>query len=64
MQAAEILFAIALGVFVLGEAWPRGVALAGSLLVMAGIIAFAWVVARQTAGDPREVQALRTDRGS
>lgn len=64
MQAAEILFATVFGVLLLGEAWPRGIALAGSLLVMAGIVAFAWVVARDTAGDQREVQALRTDRGS
>ena len=53
-----------LGVVLLGEAWPRGITLAGSLLVMAGIVAFAWVVARDVAGDQREVQALRTDRGS
>ncbi len=64
MQAAEILFATMLGVVLLGEAWPRGITLAGSLLVMAGIVAFAWVVAREVAGDQREVQALRTDRGS
>ena len=64
MQAAEILFATMLGVLLLGEAWPRGITLAGALLVMAGIVAFAWVVAREVAGDRREVQALRTDRGS
>ena len=47
MQAAEILFSVLLGVLFLGEAWPRGQALAGALLVSAGIVAFALVVARQ-----------------
>ena len=64
MQATEILFATAFGVLLLGEAWPHGIVLAGSLLVMAGIAAFAWVVARDTAGDRREAQTLPTDRGS
>jgi len=63
MQAAEILFATLLGVLLLGEAWPRGVALAGAGVVALGIVAFAWVVARGSADDRREVQALRSDRG-
>ena len=49
MQAAELLFAIALGVAFLGEAWPRGVALWGACLVIAGIGLFAWLVSRPQA---------------
>ena len=63
MQAAEVLFAMLLGVALLGEAWPRGQALAGAALVVAGIVLFAWIVARDAARDQREVQALRSDRG-
>jgi len=63
MQAAEVLFAMLLGVVFLGEAWPRGQALAGTALVVAGIVLFAWIVARDAARDQREVQALRSDRG-
>ena len=63
MQAAEVLFAMLLGVAFLGEAWPRGQALAGALLVVAGIVLFAWIVARDAARDRRAVQALRSDRG-
>ena len=63
MQAAEVLFAAALGVAFLGEAWPRGQALSGALLVVAGIVLFAWIVARDAARDRRAVQALRSDRG-
>jgi len=50
-------------VLLLGEAWPRGIALAGAGVVALGIAAFAWVVARESADDRREVQALRSDRG-
>ncbi|HWS78984.1 MAG TPA: multidrug resistance efflux transporter family protein [Thermomonas sp.] len=63
MQAAEVLFAALLGVAFLGEAWPRGQVLAGAWLVVAGIVLFAWIVARDTARDQRKVQALRSDRG-
>ena len=63
MQAAEVLFAMVLGVAFLGEAWPRGQSLSGALLVVAGIALFAWIVARDGARDQREVQALRSDRG-
>ncbi|RZA22400.1 MAG: multidrug resistance efflux transporter family protein [Lysobacteraceae bacterium] len=63
MQAAEVLFAALLGALFLGEAWPQGQALLGAALVVAGIALFAWVVARDAAGDQREVQALRSDRG-
>jgi drug/metabolite transporter (DMT)-like permease len=63
MQAAEILFATVLGVLFLGEAAPRGAALGGAVLVMAGIVAFAVIVAGDAGDDAREVQALRGDRG-
>lgn len=63
MQAAEVLFAMLLGVAFLGEAWPRGQALSGALLVVAGIVLFAWIVARDAARDRRVAQALRSDRG-
>ena len=63
MQAAEVLFAAMLGALFLGEAWPRGQSLAGAVLVVAGIVLFAWIVARDTARDRREMQALRSDRG-
>jgi drug/metabolite transporter (DMT)-like permease len=46
MQAAELLFAMALGALFLGEAWPRGIAAWGSVLVVLGICAFAWLVSR------------------
>lgn len=63
MQAAEVLFAVLLGVAFLGEAWPRGQALFGALLIVAGIVLFAWIVARDGTRDQREVQALRSERG-
>ena len=63
MQAAEVLFAVLLGVALLGEGWPRGQALAGAVLVITGIGLFAWVVARDAARDQREVQAMRSERG-
>lgn len=46
MQAAEILFATALGVLWLGEAWPTGIAAFGAGVVIAGIVAFSVVAAR------------------
>ena len=64
MQAAEVLFATLLGVAFLGEAWPRGQALAGAALVIAGIVLFAWIVAHDARRGAREAEALRTDRGS
>ena len=63
MQAAELLFAMLLGVALLGEAWPRGMALWGALLVTAGIGLFAWVASRPAA-DARETEALRTEHGA
>jgi len=64
MQAAELLFATVLGVTFLHEPWPHGTALWGALLVVAGIVAFAWVVARPQALEPHAAQALPTDRGA
>lgn len=64
MQAAEVLFAMLLGVAILGEAWPRGQALSGAALVVAGIVLFAWIVARDARRSPQEAEALQTDRGS
>ena len=63
MQAAEVLFAMLLGVAFLGEAWPRGQSLAGAALVVAGIGLFAWIVARE-ARSTRDADVLQTDRGS
>lgn len=63
MQAAELLFASLLGVLLLGEATPQGLALWGGLLVMLGIVLFAWIAARPVTRDPRKVQALRSDHG-
>ncbi|MGH8083782.1 MAG: multidrug resistance efflux transporter family protein [Lysobacter sp.] len=64
MQAAEILFATALGVLWLGEAWPHGRALWGAGLVIVGIVAFSWIAARAAAGDHRATQDLRSERGA
>ena len=63
MQAAEVLFSVALGALFLGEAWPHGIALAGAMLVVAGIGLFAWVVAHDARRGTREAEALRGDRG-
>ena len=46
MQAAELLFAMALGALFLGEAWPVGIASVGAWIVVAGILGFAWLVSR------------------
>ena len=62
MQAAELLFAVLLGVLFLDENWPRGIALGGAALVMAGIVAFAIVVAQPAAGSRRLMRILRGDR--
>ena len=63
MQAAELIFASILGVLFLHEAWPQGGALVGGLMIVAGIVLFAWVAARSHLNDPREVQAMRTEQG-
>jgi len=62
MQAAEILFATALGVAFLHESLPTGTAAFGALLIVAGIVGLSLVVAAKAAGDRRETQALRSDR--
>ncbi len=64
MQAAEILFSTLLGVMLLGEAAPRGIALGGALIVAIGIVALGAMVGRRSAGDGRAARALRTDRGA
>ena len=64
MQAAELLFATVIGAWLLQEAWPHGIALIGAVLVVGGIVVFAWVVARPTAGSLAKTRALRTDRGA
>jgi drug/metabolite transporter (DMT)-like permease len=64
MQAAELLITTVLGVWFLHEAWPTGIALWGALLVVLGIFAFAWVVARPRPGITVPARTLRTDRGA
>jgi len=64
MQAAEILFATLIGALWLGEAWPQGRALLGTLIVIVGIVVFSVVAARAAAGDVRATQELRGDRGA
>jgi hypothetical protein len=65
MHAAEVLFAVLLGAVFLGEAWPRGVALAGTGVVNFGIGLLAWVVAQglRARDDRPDLRALRSDRG-
>ncbi|WP_250448285.1 multidrug resistance efflux transporter family protein [Lysobacter enzymogenes] len=63
MQAAEIVFATAIGALWLGEAWPRGQALAGAGIVVLGIVGFSAVAARAAAGNERRLRRLRSDRG-
>jgi hypothetical protein len=63
MQGAEVVFAVTLGVLLLGEPLPTGMSLLGAAVVVAGIIAFAWTVARPAA-DRGETRALRTDKGA
>ncbi|WP_244240794.1 multidrug resistance efflux transporter family protein [Luteimonas yindakuii] len=64
MQGAEVVFAVLLGMLLLGEAAPSGTSLAGAAVVFAGILGFAWVVARPAAGDTRRTRILRTDKGA
>ena len=64
MQAAEILFATLLGVLLLGEPAPHGISAAGAILVAIGIVALGVLVGRRSAGNRRETQTLRTDRGA
>jgi drug/metabolite transporter (DMT)-like permease len=62
MQAAELLFASVLGALFLHEAWPRGIALWGAVLVVAGIAGFALLVARPAVAIQASV--LSTERGA
>jgi len=64
MQAAELLFSSVLGVLFLGEPAPHGYAAAGAVLVVLGIAGLGLLVGRESAGDARATQALRTDRGA
>jgi drug/metabolite transporter (DMT)-like permease len=64
MQAAEILFSTLLGILLLGEAAPTGMAAAGAVLVGLGIVALGALVGRRSAGDDRAARTLRTDRGA
>ena len=64
MQAAEILFSVAIGALWLGEAWPQGRALAGAVVVISGIVAISIVAARAAAQDTRASEPLRGDRGA
>jgi len=64
MQAAEILFSTLLGVVLLGESAPHGIALGGALVVAIGIVALGALVGRRSAGDHRATKTLRTDRGA
>ncbi|MEP7044634.1 MAG: multidrug resistance efflux transporter family protein, partial [Dokdonella sp.] len=64
MQAAELLFSSLLGMLFLGEPAPRGYAAIGAVLVVLGIAGLGLLVGRDSAGDPRATQALRTDRGA
>lgn len=63
MQAAEILFATALGIAFLAEPPPQGLAAAGVVVIIAGIVGLSLVVAARAAGNPRANRARRSDRG-
>lgn len=64
MQGSELLFAILIGVLFLGEPVPGPAGLAGGAMIIAGIAAFAVLVARHAAASPVRQRALRTDRGA
>ncbi len=64
MQAAELLFSSALGVVFLGEAAPHGVAVFGAVLVIVGIVGLGVLIGRNSAGNARATETLRTDRGA
>ncbi|GAB1595071.1 multidrug resistance efflux transporter family protein [Lysobacter claricitrinus] len=52
MQAAEILFAEAMGAMWLGEAWPHGIAAVGAIVVIASIALFSVLVALRPPQGP------------
>src|SRR3546814_20081287 len=64
MQGAELLFATAIGVAFLPAAWPRGIAVRCAVLVVLGIVAFAILVVRRSAGSLPRTRAFRTDRAA
>jgi drug/metabolite transporter (DMT)-like permease len=64
MQAAELLVTVLFGVAFLREAWPHGIAAWGAWVVVLGIVAFAWIVARPPPGQAPDPRVLRTDRGA
>jgi hypothetical protein len=49
MQAAELLFAAVLGVALLGEPWPHGIATIGALTIIVGIALFSWISGREAS---------------
>lgn len=51
MQAAEILFAEAIGAMWLGEPWPHGIAAIGAIVVIAAIVLFSVLVALRPPAD-------------
>jgi drug/metabolite transporter (DMT)-like permease len=51
MQAAELLFATAIGVIFLHESLPGPVAAVGAVAIVVGIALFAWVSGRDAASD-------------
>lgn len=60
MQAAELLFATAIGFVFLGESFPGPLAACGAVAIVAGIVAFAWASGRESVPDP----AVSADRGA
>src|SRR3546814_1257704 len=66
MQGAELLFATAIGVAFLHEAWPRGIAVWGAVLVVLGIVAFAILVGRigRASGRERVCQCVEITVGA
>jgi drug/metabolite transporter (DMT)-like permease len=64
MQAAELLFSSALGVVLLGESAPHGVAVGGALLVVGGILGLGWLVGHGSTADAADADAVATDRGA
>ncbi|TCV94717.1 putative multidrug resistance efflux transporter [Luteibacter rhizovicinus] len=64
MQAAELLFATVIGLVFLNEALPGPVASLGAVAVVAGIVLFAWMSGRDSAGDPHVAAEAGADRGA
>jgi drug/metabolite transporter (DMT)-like permease len=64
MQAAELLFATLIGMVVLHEAAPRGVAAFGAVAIVIGIALFGWISGRDSAGHAGAAIELGGDRGA